>query len=462
MQTSITSMSAEASSTSSLKNKPGTVEPTGPSFNQFLSKEIGVQKNASANIPSNNQGNKQISNQANKVGSRAENKDENKTGNKISPIPVQTSVKKSETPANIQTKKDDSSESDATSLANEQANNAQIIAFVENLGQFPLKAPPAPTTSDSENSALIDSGLNAPSSTALLAAASANTTKLEASKSANLSTSADQALTSPATFDEILATTSLQIPTKGKTDVAVTKINTANLSDIVPEKKMGLLANQDTNHDAGIEMKVASDIISTAVEPVTEKKIQTTESNKNLVAELVSDKPSVQIFAQQLAVTASHMEAPGTANHLTPHVGTSAWDQAVGQKVVWMVAGGQQTAELTLNPPDLGPVQVVISVNNDQANASFFSAQPDVREALESAMPKLRQMMSDAGVQLSGFSVGTQTSNQGNPAQQFSGDRPASQSQNNTRGTGNDSLSSTTIVTTSKMTMKDGLVDTFA
>jgi flagellar hook-length control protein FliK len=105
---------------------------------------------------------------------------------------------------------------------------------------------------------------------------------------------------------------------------------------------------------------------------------------------------------------------PQAVEHLTPHVGTRAWDQALGQKVIWLVAGGQQSAELTLNPPDLGPLQVVLNVNDDQLSANFSSHHQDVRDALESSLPKLKQILNDAGLQLSGFSVnaGTQNSNQ--------------------------------------------------
>ncbi|MEG1325301.1 MAG: flagellar hook-length control protein FliK, partial [Janthinobacterium sp.] len=85
------------------------------------------------------------------------------------------------------------------------------------------------------------------------------------------------------------------------------------------------------------------------------------------------------------------------ADKLTGRVGSPAWDQQLGQKVVWMAAGGDQSATLTLNPPDLGPVQVVLTVTNDQADAAFMSAQPEVRQALEAAMPRLREMMSEAG-----------------------------------------------------------------
>ncbi|MBH1985156.1 MAG: flagellar hook-length control protein FliK, partial [Burkholderiales bacterium] len=106
---------------------------------------------------------------------------------------------------------------------------------------------------------------------------------------------------------------------------------------------------------------------------------------------------------------------------LTGRVGTPAWDQQLGQKVVWMAAGGDQSATLTLNPPDLGPVQVVLTVTNDQADAAFMSAQPEVRQALEAAMPRLREMMSEAGI-----AFGSATVSAGTPEQQNNGERATS------------------------------------
>jgi flagellar hook-length control protein FliK len=109
------------------------------------------------------------------------------------------------------------------------------------------------------------------------------------------------------------------------------------------------------------------------------------------------------------------------ADKLTGRVGSPAWDQQLGQKVVWMAAGGDQSATLTLNPPDLGPVQVVLTVTNDQADAAFMSAQPEVRQALEAAMPRLREMMSEAGI-----AFGSATVSAGTPEQKNHGERAAS------------------------------------
>ena len=106
--------------------------------------------------------------------------------------------------------------------------------------------------------------------------------------------------------------------------------------------------------------------------------------------------------------------ADAAAPRLAPTVGTAAWGQALGDKLVWMAAGTQQTASLTLNPPNLGPLQIVLHVTNDQATASFFSAQPEVRHALEAAFPRLREMMNDAGIQLGQATVSADTPRQQN------------------------------------------------
>ncbi|WP_426211692.1 flagellar hook-length control protein FliK [Massilia sp. TWP1-3-3] len=95
----------------------------------------------------------------------------------------------------------------------------------------------------------------------------------------------------------------------------------------------------------------------------------------------------------------------GAGDRIAARVGTPAWDNQVGQKIVWMVAGKEQSASLTLNPPDMGPMQVVLSVTNDHATVTFSSATPEVRQALEDAMPKLREMMSESGIALGNASV---------------------------------------------------------
>lgn len=83
-------------------------------------------------------------------------------------------------------------------------------------------------------------------------------------------------------------------------------------------------------------------------------------------------------------------------------VGSPNWNTELGQQVTWMANNQQQTAVLTLNPPDLGPMRIVINLSDSQQQlgASFMAAQPETRAAIEAAMPRLREMLDSAGIQL--------------------------------------------------------------
>lgn len=125
----------------------------------------------------------------------------------------------------------------------------------------------------------------------------------------------------------------------------------------------------------------------------------------------LASNPSMRPASQAMLET---LHAPNevAAPKLAPTLGTTAWNQALGEKVVWMAAGAQQSATLTLNPPNMGPLQIVLNLANDQATASFFSAQPEVRQALEAAFPRLKEMMNEAGIQLEQATVSADTPRQ--------------------------------------------------
>lgn len=98
--------------------------------------------------------------------------------------------------------------------------------------------------------------------------------------------------------------------------------------------------------------------------------------------------------------------ALGSSNQIYSYPGKPGWNQAISQKVMYMVGAGDQTARLNLNPPELGPLQVVIQVNNEKADATFISDNSEVRQALEDGMEHLREKMEDAGLSLGQANVG--------------------------------------------------------
>ncbi len=147
----------------------------------------------------------------------------------------------------------------------------------------------------------------------------------------------------------------------------------------------------------------------------------------------------------------------------------SGWDKAIGEHVISMAASKLQQAELSLNPPELGPLKIILSLNQDQANATFITAQPEVRQALEASMPKLRDMMNDAGMQLAGFNVQTQSSPSGQDLGQRQGQQQANtgfQPENSPRRNSeivrNDAETTRSTTTAGRARTIPGAVDTFA
>ena len=112
------------------------------------------------------------------------------------------------------------------------------------------------------------------------------------------------------------------------------------------------------------------------------------------------------------ATTAATTLRPDPASSAPPAVridaplGSERWNQSVGDKLVWMSSKNEQRVELILNPPALGRVDVTLKIHGDQTTASFMSANPQVREALENALPRLREMFADAGLSLGQANVG--------------------------------------------------------
>lgn len=118
-----------------------------------------------------------------------------------------------------------------------------------------------------------------------------------------------------------------------------------------------------------------------------------------------------------VAVPVVAAEAPrvaAAATEATPSLpvarpfGAAGWSEEVGNRVTWMATRMESRAELVLTPPQLGRVEVNLSVRGELANASFVSANPAVREALEAALPRLREILAEAGIQLGQAQVGAE------------------------------------------------------
>lgn len=86
-------------------------------------------------------------------------------------------------------------------------------------------------------------------------------------------------------------------------------------------------------------------------------------------------------------------------------VGADEWGEKVMGKLAWLTASQMSVAEIHVTPPDLGPLDVRVQVQNDQATVTVHATTPAVREQLELHGHRLRDMLSEQGLSLEGFDV---------------------------------------------------------
>lgn len=110
------------------------------------------------------------------------------------------------------------------------------------------------------------------------------------------------------------------------------------------------------------------------------------------------------------SITSTHFSAVSTP------VDQPGFAQDFGAKVVLLATGHVKSAELALTPPELGPVRVNIEVRGQDASISFVAAAATTRAALEEALPRLREMFAQQGLNLLDANVGAQVGQQGQRA----------------------------------------------
>ncbi|ELE9704361.1 flagellar hook length control protein FliK [Enterobacter cloacae] len=130
--------------------------------------------------------------------------------------------------------------------------------------------------------------------------------------------------------------------------------------------------------------------------------------------DLASVSSSSTPTATLAPIVTSHASAQpaatvATAPVLSQPLGTHEWQQNLSQHITLFAKQGQQTAELRLNPEDLGQVHISLKLDNDQAQLQMVSAHGHVRAALEAALPVLRTSLAENGIQLTQSSVSSES-----------------------------------------------------
>ncbi|MFG6461828.1 flagellar hook-length control protein FliK [Roseateles sp. DXS20W] len=121
--------------------------------------------------------------------------------------------------------------------------------------------------------------------------------------------------------------------------------------------------------------------------------------------------PASPSFAAVLAQALPAPAATANAAPATAYAGvqaplhSQAFAPELGARVSLLAVDGVQQAQLQLNPADMGPVSVQITVDGNQAQVSFHAVQAETRQALEQSLPDLAAALQGQGLTLAGGGV---------------------------------------------------------
>ena len=111
----------------------------------------------------------------------------------------------------------------------------------------------------------------------------------------------------------------------------------------------------------------------------------------------------------QIASAAARDSASASANTALPRFMSTMetpfndprWQGDFSNRVALFAKSGLQQAEIKLNPAHLGPIDIRISMNDEQqASITFVAKNAAVRDAIEAGMPRLREMLNGQGMEL--------------------------------------------------------------
>ncbi|UYI46324.1 flagellar hook-length control protein FliK [Vibrio natriegens] len=161
------------------------------------------------------------------------------------------------------------------------------------------------------------------------------------------------------------------------------------------------LANTEASH------KAMNSALTAGILKATTDKQDKTEPQQGLAGQL-------QAAVSQQGVTTPQQARIDAAQQaqLPLQLTKELANDQVAEKVQMMMSKNLKNLDIRLDPPELGRMQIRMTMNSDLANVHFTVSNPQARDIIEQTLPRLREMLAQQGMQLADSSVQQQNSGQ--------------------------------------------------
>lgn len=302
--------------------------------------------------------------------------------------------------------------------------NSEALRTSDDVDESMLKFSPASQTLQSETLAP-STTKNEMAATSLIADERVDTLDLASSKLIDTSSTEEvdadtvSVESNKPTVRNVEITIPQQVSRNANVDIAVSKVevqpivttlDTQNILGNAVDPKDSMVSDTEVNADISKAAMDAGTLLKDAKYSVTldaqrdAKPFVTGDEDKGSTtdiksfASLTASTP-LQVNRQEtIQVQLSLRQGVEQQNQMQEMI--QRFSPVMKQQLITMVSQGIQHAEIRLDPPELGHMLVKIQVHGDQTQVQFHVTQTQTRDLVEQAMPRLRELLQEQGMQL--------------------------------------------------------------
>lgn len=194
---------------------------------------------------------------------------------------------------------------------------------------------------------------------------------------------------------------------QSKAPTAEAKVTTEELLKQLQTAGVTAQAEQGSSSSSGESSQHGStEALLSTIEPQKTSAAVVAETNSfssQLKSTLDKISSGISVSGRELVSEASQKQADQLGQKLNL-IQPEASNQ-LKEKMLMMVKDKVHTAEIRLDPSELGSMQIKISLQQDQMSVQFMVQQGNAKELMEQQMPKLKELLQQQGIELSQGSV---------------------------------------------------------
>lgn len=223
-------------------------------------------------------------------------------------------------------------------------------------------------------------------------------------------------------------------------------INELSQNDVSPKHEESFFQKlNNINMDSFEEtLTEAPEMIQSILEKSVRTVGQTLEHSQSTV--------QPELINNQLNQSTPESIKPKTLDIPVP-LSDAQWADKFSEHIVWLGHQGIKSAIIKINPDDLGPLEISVKVVKESASVNITSHSGHVRDIVDQALPRLREMMADQGLDLTEVTYETGTS---------ADSRQSDHQNNDTKNEMMFDVEEGTLVTSLTKRLPKGLIDYFA